>query len=139
MKLYSVLEHAGYQVVMSGSEPEGEMIEAMAAEMGVAVRKITGETDLRTLAAALSMADVVVANSTGPLHLAVAVGTKVVGLYPGKAVMSPQRWGPLGRHDRVLVPTKKECDCPEGHCTCMLTITVDRTAREVTDLFNHAD
>jgi len=139
MKLYSVLEHAGYQVVMSGSEPEGEMIEAMASEMAIPVRKITGETDLRTLAAALSMADVVVANSTGPLHLAVAVGTKVVGLYPGKAVMSPQRWGPLGRNDRVLVPTKKECDCPEGHCTCMLTITVDRAAREVTDLFNHAD
>jgi len=82
---------------------------------------------------------VVVANSTGPLHLAVAVGTKVVGLYPGKAVMSPARWGPTGKHDRVIVPTSLECKCPPNQCRCMLTITVDKVAQEVAEAFNKTD
>ena len=114
------------------------MIDNRSHELGMNMRKITGDTDLRTLAAALSLADVVVANSTGPLHLAVAVGTKVAGLYPGKAVMAPVRWGPLGKHDRVIVPVSKECKCPPNECVCMLTITVEKVASEVAQLFKQA-
>ena len=139
LHLYKALEHVGVQVVISGSEKEGETIDQQSRELGLKVRNITGDTDLRTLAAALSLADVVVANSTGPLHLATAVGTKVVGLYPGKAVMAPARWGPLGRHDRVLVPTSKECRCPPNECVCLLTITVEKVASEVAQLFNQAN
>ncbi|MDH3891787.1 MAG: glycosyltransferase family 9 protein [candidate division Zixibacteria bacterium] len=139
LKLYSDLETSGVQVVLSGSEKEGEVIDSRSHELGLKMRQITGDTDLRTLAAALSLADVVVANSTGPLHLAVAVGTKVVGLYPGKAVMSPARWGPLGRHDRVIVPASKECKCPPNECVCMLTITIEKVASEVAQLFDQAE
>ena len=138
LQLYSVLESSGMQVVISGSEKEGKMIDSRSHELGMSVRKITGNTDLRTLAATLSLADVVVANSTGPLHLAVAVGTKVTGLYPGKAVMSPARWGPLGRHDRVIVPVSKECKCRPNKCVCMLTITIEKVASEVAQLFDQA-
>lgn len=102
--LYSLLSNSGFEVVLSGSDDEGEMIDDVAKDRGAQVRKITGETDLRTLAAVLSQASVVVANSTGPLHLAVAVGTKVVGLYPSKQIMSPIRWGPLGEGHKVIQP-----------------------------------
>jgi len=139
LELHEILSKDGYQVVISGSEPEGEMIEAACDRMGIAARNIYGNTDLRTLAAALSMARVVVANSTGPLHLAVAVGTKVVGLYPGKAVMAPARWGPLGRQDRVILPTTRECTCPPDNCTCMQTISAAKVAREVATSFDEAD
>jgi ADP-heptose:LPS heptosyltransferase len=139
LKLYHELEHSDVEVVLSGSEKEGETIDQRSQELGLTVRQITGDTDLRTLAAALSLADVVVANSTGPLHLAAAVGTKVLGLYTGKAVMAPARWGPLGRHDRVLVPASKECRCPPNECVCMLTITVEKVASEVAQLFDQAD
>jgi heptosyltransferase-3 len=139
LQLYSALENSGMQIVISGSEKEGETIDKRSQELGMNVRQITGDTDLRTLAAALSLADVVVANSTGPLHLAVAVGTKVAGLYPGKAVMAPARWGPLGDHDRVIVPVSIECECPPNKCVCMLTITVDKVASEVEQLFNQAE
>ncbi len=139
LQLYAELDRTGYQVVISGSETEGETIDRECRERGIKARKIYGETDLRTLAACLSLANVVVANSTGPLHLAVAVGTKVVGLYPGKAVMSPARWGPTGKHDRVIVPTSLECKCPPNQCRCMLTITVDKVAQEVAEAFNKTD
>jgi ADP-heptose:LPS heptosyltransferase len=42
---------------------------------------LTGRTDLGTLAAALGRCAVVVANDSGPLHLARAVGSATVGLY----------------------------------------------------------
>lgn len=138
IELYRVLDRARLPVVITGSEKEGELISGVAERLRLPVRTITGETDLRTLAAVLAQAETVVANSTGPLHLAVAVGTKVVGLYPSKKVMAPKRWGPLGTHDRVIQPTAIECHCPPKQCVCMETITVDEVARETMDLYRQS-
>ncbi len=134
MKLYKLLMEEGVSVVISGSESEGDMVREIVKELGVPVKEITGETDLRTLAAVLSLASVVVANSTGPLHLAAAVGTKVVGLYPSKRIMSPVRWGPVGLYHQVLLPTKKDCHCPDKQCRCMETILVENVVEQVLSL-----
>jgi len=136
IELYQVLMQKGHNVVVSGSEPERAMIDSICTKFGVIVKKIMGETDLRTLAAVLSLASVVVANSTGPLHLATAVGTNVVGLYPGKDVMSPKRWGPLGKNHCVIQPSKVKCQCPPKQCRCMETITVVQVADQVASLFH---
>jgi heptosyltransferase I len=55
---------------------------------------IAPETNLRELAALLWRADLVVGADTGPLHLAAALGTRVVGLY---APTDPRRNGPYGQ------------------------------------------
>jgi ADP-heptose:LPS heptosyltransferase len=135
VRLYRELKSTGLEVVISGSDQEGVMIDAICRELGVTVTKITGDTDLRTLAGVLSLATVVVANSTGPLHLATAVGTSVVGLYPSKRVMSPVRWGPLGKNHRVIQPLNDKCECPPKQCTCMETIPIELVAHEVESLF----
>ncbi len=139
MELHRELSSRGIEVVISGSEKEGIHIRNMAQRMNIAIKEITGETDLRTLAAVLSVASVVVANSTGPLHLGAAVGTKVVGLYPSKRVMSPRRWGPIGDHHRVLLPTERDCHCPDKQCRCMATIRVTDVAKQVNELFQLRD
>jgi ADP-heptose:LPS heptosyltransferase len=54
--------------------------EAMVGLPGPA-HDLCGKTDLPTLAAALSLADVMLANDTGPLHLAAALGTPCVAPY----------------------------------------------------------
>jgi heptosyltransferase-2 len=51
------------------------------------------------LAALLARARVVVANDSGPMHLAAAVGTPVVGLF---GPTDPARTGPAGRKTRVV-------------------------------------
>jgi len=134
VKLYRLLEREGLELVISGNEREGELIDGVSGRLDIPVRKITGETDLRTLAAVLSLADVVVANSTGPLHLAVAVKRTAVGLYPSRKAMSPLRWGPLGKSDRVIQPVGVECTCPPKKCTCMLMIKPEQVQREVLDV-----
>jgi ADP-heptose:LPS heptosyltransferase len=138
IELYEHLNRSGHRVVITGSEQEGKTVRNLVIERGVTVNEITGQTDLRTLGAVLSLASAVVANSTGPLHLAVAVGTKVVGLYPGRQIMSPVRWGPVGDGHRVVQPEIEQCRCPEGQCRCMETISVEQVAEAVGAVYDNA-
>lgn len=75
------LDTWGYDVVMTGSESEAETIDAVMCNAGGHVRSLAGLTSVGTLAAVLSLASIVIANDTGPLHLAAAVGTPTVGIY----------------------------------------------------------
>jgi heptosyltransferase-1 len=61
--------------------------------------EVAVETNLRRLAFTLQMATLVIAGDTGPLHLAAALGTPVVGLY---GPTNPARNGPWGQLDRCL-------------------------------------
>lgn len=135
IQLYAVLKKRGLQVVVSGSADEGTIIDNAARNLNITLDHIAGETDLRTLAAVLSLASTVVANSTGPLHLAVAVGTRVVGLYPSKRIMSPVRWGPLGEGHRVIQPHSVDEESAD-QLIRMDTIPVERVATEVMAVYN---
>jgi heptosyltransferase III len=63
------------------------------------------------------LASVVVAPSTGPLHLAHYVGTPTIGIYPPLRSHHPRRWAPWGgsgHHetiypDQIPCPGSKEC------------------------------
>jgi ADP-heptose:LPS heptosyltransferase len=135
IRLYSRLKQRGLEVIISGSAQEKPIIEKGAGRLGIPVNHIAGETDLRTLAAVLSLASAAVANSTGPLHLAVAVGTKVVGLYPSRRIMSPVRWGPLGDGHRVIQPPGSDDEAPPDQLVRMDTIPVDQAASEAEAVF----
>ena len=129
--LYELLSGEGLQVVLSGNETENGLINHEVTSRGLQVKNIAGETDLRTLAAVLSRASVVVANSTGPLHLAVAVGTKVVGLYPNKQIMSPVRWGPVGDGHSVIQPPMVDNSRGNEPLTTMVSIPAETVATSV--------
>ena len=62
------------------------------------VVNLIGQTNPKQLAAVLAKAKVLVAPDTGPVHIATAMGTPVVGLY---AVASPELSGPY--HSQNLV------------------------------------
>ena len=66
---------------------ERELAEGIGAEVGPA-------TNLRELARVLRDASIVIGSDTGPLHLAAALGTRVVGLY---GPTNPARNGPYGQ------------------------------------------
>jgi ADP-heptose:LPS heptosyltransferase len=136
--LYEILHGEGVSVVLSGSDEEGQMIDGELSRRRIrSARKITGETDLRTLAAVLSLASLVVANSTGPLHLSVAVGTRVVGLYPGKQIMSPIRWGPLGHGHTVIQPPMPPIQGSDRTLDTMESIPAQTVAESVFKAVHH--
>jgi heptosyltransferase III len=126
-----------YDVLVTGSEEEGVAIGARAKELGITINSIAGQTDLRTLAAVLTQARSMVANSTGPLHLAVAVGTKVVGLYPGVRIMSPVRWGPLGKGHVVIQPVGDPSD-QDSPPPLMRSISVEQVVKATKEVYDNA-
>ena len=65
----------------------------------VGVTNLIGKTTPKQLAAVLAQANCLLAPDTGPVHIAVAVGTPVVGLY---AVAPPQLSGPY-RYPELVV------------------------------------
>src|SRR5262249_9283192 len=66
---------------VGGRRDEAGLSRATAALLPGPVRDVTGRTTLPQLAALLDGADVMVANDTGPLHLAAALGRPVVAPY----------------------------------------------------------
>ena len=64
----------------------------VSASNGTAI--MAPETDLQHLAAMIETADLFISNDTGPLHMAVAVGTKTIGLY---GATKPGDCGPYGQ------------------------------------------
>jgi len=54
-----------------------------------------GSVSVRELAALFACANVVVSNSTGPLHMAVALDVPTVSIYSPLATCHPRRWGPI--------------------------------------------
>ncbi len=71
----------GGTAIFVGGADETVLARQTAAELGGQVHDLTGRTTLPQLAAVLSLADLMVANDTGPLHLAVALGRPVVAPY----------------------------------------------------------
>lgn len=69
-----------------------------------------GATILNT-AAIIDKADVYFGPSTGPTHIAGALGKKIVAIYPNKKTQHPTRWGVLGNLQvKYIIPdeNKKE-------------------------------
>lgn len=74
--------------------------------------RVAPRTSLRELASILQHAQLVIGGDTGPLHLAAALGTKVVGLY---GPTNPKRNGPYGQLERCVstFETSKKMDAIE--------------------------
>ena len=72
----------GCQVVVVGDKSEQGLAELIAGLAGsAAVRSAAGELDMAGLVALLAGATVVVANDSGPRHLAQALGVPTVGIF----------------------------------------------------------
>lgn len=119
----------GVRCVVTGGPHERRQVDVVASAAGARAMAFCGALTLPGLAALYARCAVILANSTGPLHLAAALGTPVVGIYPQLTPMSPARWGPYTEKKRVLVPDAPP-DCricrKGGACVCMESITIDR-------------
>ncbi len=118
------------QVILTGGKGEQGVIDEVLRPVSEKVWTLVDSLTLKELVALLKKADLVIANSTGPLHLAAAVGTTVIGIYPPCAPMHARRWGPYGQLENVLIPVVPECRrCVKASCVywnCMEAVSVGR-------------
>ncbi len=92
----AVANHAserGWQVVLCGgrSELERSMADAILTQLATPALDLVGRDTLKQLPALLARANLVMTPDSGPMHIANAMGAKVLGLH---AASNPHRSGP---------------------------------------------
>lgn len=130
----------GFQVLFTGSGGEQQLVEEIRRAMDAPSLTLAGQLDLPGLAALLERAPLLLANNSGPAHLAAALGTPVVDLY---ALTNPQHT-PWRVPSRVLfhdVPCRfcLKSVCPEGHHNCLRLVEPARVVHAVLDLLAEVD
>lgn len=75
------LAQKGLQIVVTGVESEAAIVREVVEMMAGSPINLCGQTTLGGMSVILSQAQVVIANDTGALHLADAVGARTVGLF----------------------------------------------------------
>lgn len=92
---------------------------------------LAGRTSLRQLVALLGRAAVVIANDTGPMHIAAALGRPLVTVF---GPTSPVRTGPYNRPDAVIrlrLPCSPCFQRACSHCSCMAWLRADGVLERV--------
>ncbi len=102
------LASAGARVVLVGAgEDDRAAAEEIRARTAAPVLDLVGRLSRGALAGVLARCRVVVANDSGPRHLAEAVGTATVGVFLEHNLLNA---GPLSRRrHRVAVSTRTDC------------------------------
>ncbi|MEU5549268.1 MULTISPECIES: glycosyltransferase family 9 protein [unclassified Micromonospora] len=109
-----MLHADGYEVLVTGTPAEQEVVDQVVAAAGVPVRPQVGTLSLGGLAGCYADCELVISNDTGPLHLAGAVGTPTVGVFwVGNLITTAT--GLRGRHRPI---TSWTVHCPVCGVDC---------------------
>jgi lipopolysaccharide heptosyltransferase I len=114
----------GLETVVSGGPADAELNRRVPARFD-----LTGKTTLRQTIALIERADLVIANDTGPMHIAAALGRPLVAPY---GPTSPLRTGPFGRQDSVIRINLPCSPCYSRTCThhsCMKWLEIEPVLR----------
>jgi ADP-heptose:LPS heptosyltransferase len=121
-QLIQALPRDGFSIFVTGTAGDGALLRPLFDQFPF-LTDLTGRLSLGQLISFLSRMDGLVAASTGPLHLAAALGIHALGIYPPIRPMHPGRWAPIGVNAKVFVK-QGECEaCRQtGNCTCIREI-----------------
>ena len=111
-ELARLLIDAKMNMVLLGAQNEAQTAQTVQSAAGSSARilNLAGKLpDLGLLASVLAQCSVIVGGDSGPTHLAVAVGTPVVGLY---GVTDPVRTGPTWGSAPAVVLDYAQADAP---------------------------
>ncbi len=120
--LINELDKNKHQIFISGTAQDGEFLKDFITKHPEAIN-LTGKLSLQQYIAFINHCDVLIAASTGPLHIAAALGKKAIGLYAPMRPIHPGRWKPIGTKANYLVIDKDCSDCRKNmDCHCIREI-----------------
>ena len=115
----------GLGVIITGSAADQELADQIITRMREQALNLAGRTSLPELAGVMQKARLAITADTGPMHLAAALGTKVVAIF---GPTSPGRTGPFGPGHRVVRLGLWCSPCFKRHCPeprCLLELAPD--------------
>lgn len=118
----------GWQVILLGSQADGEICAQINALAKGGCNDLSGKTTLTQVMDVLSLADFVVSNDSGLMHIAAAYNRPLVAIYgSSSAEFTP----PLSEKSQQ-VSLSLDCqpcfkrECPLGHTNCLQQLEPDR-------------
>ncbi|OGX16436.1 MAG: lipopolysaccharide heptosyltransferase II [Omnitrophica WOR_2 bacterium RBG_13_41_10] len=132
-----LIDEHGFKVLIIAGPKDIAYAKVVARNMRHAVIDLSGKTSISQLASVLKRCRLFISNDSGPVHIASAVGTPVISIFGrNQKGLSPKRWGPVGKKDRVLHKEVGCIYCLAHNCVkefaCLKAITVE-------DVVNVAD
>lgn len=131
------LSDSDIYIILTGNKNEKKMCDELT--INEKVKNFSGLLTLEELLALISKSLLLVANSTGPIHIAAALGKQTFGFYPKIKSCSAQRWGPY-TDKRFIYEPELDCrDCNRKQCeklNCMNFININNV---IIDIKNFLD
>ena len=129
---------SGLSFAVLGARSDSPLAESIVRTAPERCLNLTGRTSLPEMIEWLRLADAVIANDTGPLHIAAALGRPLVPIY---GPTNPRRTGPHGQVNDVLQARDLECvPCMKDSCShreplaCLRAITPEQVCERTTVL-----
>ncbi|MCG7584496.1 lipopolysaccharide heptosyltransferase II [Photobacterium sp. OFAV2-7] len=127
----------GYQVWLFGSNKDqavtSDIQQQIAPELRQHCANLAGKTQLVEAVDLLASCDIVISNDSGLMHIAAAVGTKIIAVYGST---SPDYTPPLSQQVEI-VHTDISCrpcfkrECPYGHLKCLNELPPSRVIEAI--------
>ncbi|HGJ67099.1 TPA: glycosyltransferase family 9 protein [bacterium] len=134
-----ILSNLDSKILLIGGKDETELVGSIfSAVNDERVVDLSGKLSISQLLYNLWVTDLFIGNDSGPMHIASACGTKVIGLY---GPTDPERFGPFGKNCIALRMEKKCPPCSHGNCRfnnyrCIDQISVKDVMDTINDILN---
>ena len=131
-ELVRKLDEDNFQIILTGSKNEVELCEKIKSSNKV--KNLAGRFNLDELTALISKSVMFISNSTGPIHIAAALGKYTVGFYPKIVSCSQERWGPYTNKKLVYEPQIDCKNCTREQCeklNCMDSIDITKVYTDI--------
>jgi len=111
-----LIQELGFKVIITGANKDIKLANLVKDNMKEPIDILCGYLDLKQFGALLKRSSLLIANDSGPLHIARAVKTPVVGLY---GPTSCEITGPIGQGKyKVIIGKSLDCKIPCYDLNC---------------------
>ncbi|MEW6195244.1 MAG: glycosyltransferase family 9 protein [Bacteroidota bacterium] len=113
------------KILLTGSEKEKTLCQLFALNNNTL--NVASLFSLSEMIALIDRSILLISNSTGPIHIAAALGKQVIGFYPKVRTCSEERWGPY-TNKKVIFKPDNSCSghtieqCREQNCMASIKV-----------------
>lgn len=130
-------QQLGAQIIITGTAAEEPLVKEIARQIPGAIAA-AGVFTLKTLAALLKRANLMITNDTGPMHIAYAMNTPTIALF---SPTDPKLCGPYFAQKALPIAKPRACNpCLRKKCLepfCMLQIHPDEVFEAAQTFLHH--
>jgi heptosyltransferase-2 len=125
-----LIKKYGFKVFLIAGPKDIALTDCLIKNMQHPAINLAGKTSVSQLASLLKRCQLFISNDSGPVHIASALGIPVISIFGrSQKGLSPKRWGPVGKQDKILHKEVGCVKCLAHNCVrdfaCLKAITID--------------